>query len=683
MDTIAAPDSAEQNLSTIIEKFIASPRLAHAVVFANRHSHATPRFHEQIIDDLWSDEETVGEEAFREGAKSTLAEEAICLMALLKRFKFAIIIGANYDRACDRLTAIKHEIENNEIINALWGDQKGSVWNEGEILLKDGRKIQALGARMKFRGVKHNEDRPDFVFIDDLEDEENTNTPEKREKLAKWISRVVWPACRRAKKRIAGTPIHPQCWLESMRKNSGWTFRVHPIVVPAVTEVEAWEHSQWPDRYPLEVIQNIRDEYERNGDLQGFVQEYLCRSEDAALKPFQQRHIVHAAPIPAFVPSVVICDPARKGASATKTARTGYVVFSRYGRKFSVRQAFGAYHAPSEIVDTLFKLDDAFQPTWVAAEKDGLEEFLMQPLRQAMVARGTVLPLWPLRAPRDRSKDQFIRGLQPFFEAGEIELCDTFPDLEQEILNFPTGLKDVINALAYVPRVGAGKPVYEDFGLAHIAPDGLRPHKQQPLHLVVNCAPNFTAGVLMQYVNRCFRVYGDWVREGGVDEAFEQILTDAVLAADGHTMLKVFAPAEQFDQFNNLGLLRACRRRKIDPVRGPQSAVSIGALTEPLRSQALHQPQFLANKSARWTINGLAAGYARGLDKAGILSDYPDPGYYATLMQGVESFARWLSGQIPSAAGNTAHYAYTPEGRQFMSARASGVTDGRVELKRP
>ena len=82
---------------------------------------------------------------------------------------------------------------------------------EGEVVLANGIKIQALGAGMKFRGVKHNNNRPSFVLIDDLEDEDNTNTEEKRTRLARWVSRVLLPACRRARMVCASADAGAAC----------------------------------------------------------------------------------------------------------------------------------------------------------------------------------------------------------------------------------------------------------------------------------------------------------------------------------------------------------------------------------------------------------------------------------------------------------------------------------------
>lgn len=65
----------------IILKFGRNRLLAHMALFKHRHSDTTPDFHHDIIS-LWhSLAEKVLVMAFREGAKSTIAEEAICLQA--------------------------------------------------------------------------------------------------------------------------------------------------------------------------------------------------------------------------------------------------------------------------------------------------------------------------------------------------------------------------------------------------------------------------------------------------------------------------------------------------------------------------------------------------------------------------------------------------------------------------
>lgn len=672
-------------LEDILTRLRRDPILAHAVVFKHRHPQATPPFHRQMIQDFWSTEEYVGEVAFRGAAKSTIAEEAITLMALFDIDPYVLIVGESYDRAVERLSSIKYELDNNEIIQQIWGDVRGETWGAGEIILKNGVKIEAAGSGQSLRGTKHRDRRPGLLFIDDLESQDTVRTEEQRAKIMQYVTRELIPACEPvSRKRIAGTPLHPKAWLERMRKESGWLFRVHPIVTPAVSDPTQWVSSNWPERFPLERIKKIRDDAERIGELQGFVQEYLCQSEEAALKPFQQRHIVPAPTIPEWAPSMLICDPART-VDPTKSARTGYMSISWVGSKLYVRYAAGAYDLPAQQISELFRLDEIFNPIWIGVEKDGLEQFLMQPLRTEMLARGRVLPIKPLNAPRERSKIDFIKGLHPFFEAGDILMCGEQSELQQEILNFPTGLVDVLNCLAYSIKMRGGKPVYPDFGLNHISPE-LAPTRHSPAWLVLNAevlGGAHVSAALVQYVNGAFRVFADWVREGTPDEALERILPEAVQHTNGAN-LKIAASSDQFDQFNNYGLGRALKRLRVKP-EAIQSTTApdkcLGALTTMLRSQSHTQPAFLVSRHARWTVNALSSGYAFGLDKMAVLNPLPDPGYYTTLMRGLESFARWLTASVTAPAGGAEiNWAYTADGRPYISSRG-GQSHGPKELK--
>src|SRR3984957_9891439 len=103
-------------------------RLAHQTLFSHRHPNDTPPFHYEIIDDLHGPSLRVLELAFRGAAKSTIAEEYICIDACYRRFKNFIIVGENFTRAAERLAAVKHELDFNEHIRELFGDLHGPIW---------------------------------------------------------------------------------------------------------------------------------------------------------------------------------------------------------------------------------------------------------------------------------------------------------------------------------------------------------------------------------------------------------------------------------------------------------------------------------------------------------------------------------------------------------------------------
>ena len=124
--------------------------------------------------------------AFRGAAKSTLAEEAIAIRAGFREFKNGLIIGETYDRACERLHAIRHEIESNDNLTELFGDLRGSVWSDGELVLSNGVRLLAMGRGQALRGIKFQDSRPDAVFCDDIENSSTVGTLENRRKTRVW-----------------------------------------------------------------------------------------------------------------------------------------------------------------------------------------------------------------------------------------------------------------------------------------------------------------------------------------------------------------------------------------------------------------------------------------------------------------------------------------------------------------
>lgn len=612
---------------------------------------------------LYSDAQWAAAEAFRGGAKSTRSEECIIIGALMEDFKYAIIIGNSYDRACERLAAIKNELVQNDNISELFGPQSGGTWAADQIVLPNGCKIQAFGARQSLRGAKHNDQRPDFCFVDDLEDEENVATEDARRKLKRWFNGALIPALDpKGKIRMVGTPLHPKSLLEEKMADPAWVSARFPVIF---INDKGEEESAWPDRFPMDYLHKLRQNYITSGSFTEWEQEYMCRSEDVAAKPFQANMIKVAPVLPVWMPIQIFVDPARTTKVKT-SARTGYAVWAWTGGKLTVHEAFGSFHKPDEIINTIFELDEKYSPVEIGVERDGLEEFIMQPLRNEMLKRGREIPLVPMKAPKN--KEDFIRGLQPFYQAGEVVHAKDLPDLVSELLQFPTGRVDVPNALAYALKMRVGKPVYEDFGLSHISPAIELPVKGHQVYLAVSARPSVVAGVVCQFINGQIIIYKDWIKHGPPMEMFEGLMQDATMYA-GRALVPVF-PKEQFDKFNNHGLPQAARKLRIEPRIGGSVVKGQGCIAPWLRKQVHGQSSVIVSDGARWAVNGFARGYARKLNDAGLLSETPEQNLYSLVMEALESFVLWFDvAQQQTSDTNDLNYATLPDGRRYLSSR--------------
>jgi len=642
----------------VIEKLARNPRLLHATLFPHRHTDETPPFHLEMIDAWWSPDPYVITEAFRGGAKSTIAEEAIIGMACLRMFRNGVILGDNEPRAKERLTSIKHEFETNEFIEELFGNQVGDTWTETKIVLKNGVALHAIGRGQSLRGTKHLSARPDMAFGDDMEGEEDILTPEARDKFRGWWFKVVRPALDpKHRVRVAGTPLHPESWLVRTKRSTGWSSKSYPIRFK--DENGEWQ-ATWPARFPLDKIDELEASYIEDGATQEFAQEYMCQAEDPAVKAFTSEMLRVVPTVRTWHLTYAMFDPART--TKVTSASTGMVVFSWIANKLIVWEAEAGMWKPDQIIDRMFRVDDEFGPVTIGVERDGLEEFILQPLRQEQVRRGYAIPIRPMKAPK--GKMDFIRSMQPFFKAHEVEFAKDLPDLRAQLLGFPTGKIDVPNALAYAMLLRPGQPIYENFGTANVAEE-LYKLVRQPMFLAVNATQLYTTAVLVQMVDGALHVLWDSVREGDPGSTLAAIAADAGIEAGQRPRL--YAPAEHFGNHDTIGLRGAARKIPVDLAQGGLSLDGRDELRDLLRRQVKQFPALRVSRKARWTLNGMGGGFCKDVLKTGMLSEFPMPGPYETLMLGLESFAALL--KMGNLEDDTPpNWAYTRTGQRYLTS---------------
>ena len=656
----------------------ANPYFAHELLFAHRHPDETPSFHFEIIRDLHSDTERFLFLAFRGAAKSTRAEEYICLGACLRRFRNFIIIGESATRACERLAAIKHEIDFNEHINFLFGNLHGEVWNEDKVVLTNGVVVQAFGRGQSLRGTKHDDVRPDACLIDDLEDEESVATPEGRDKVQRWVMRTLLPALAPgACVRMLANLLDPDCLAARLRKTGVWEVREYPWEYISSTGERI---ASWPARFPLDHIDRVRAEYVKSGMLNEYMQEFMVSAMDPSARTFTTAMLAAATPGPStpgrvrtWEPVYAAYDPARTVKASS--AHTGKVVFSWVGSKLIVWEADGQLWLPDQIISDIFQVAEAYQPIRIGVEKDGLEEFLLQPLRAESTRRHTIIPVVPLSAPA--GKLAFIRSLQPFFTSGEIVFAKDLPVLREQLLSFPTGRIDVPNALAYALRMRPGVPVYDNFGFKNVQDDlpGLR---AAPYYLVVGATRTCTSVVLCQMDKGVLRVLWDAVRDSDPGLALADVVGISRLETAGQT-LTVYAGPEHWRPYDTIGLQAAARRAQVRLSTGGSVTVGREELRRRIDAMSHNQPALVVSPRARWTLNALAGGYARSVIKGRdiVATDQgADEGVYRVLMEALESFAAVIAQTVHQDGLDKPNYAIDPTGRRYLSARAQHPRPG-------
>lgn len=661
--------SARQEL---LQLFHDNRPLAHETLFKHRHGDGTPPFHQEMQEDWSGNAEYVLDLVFRGGAKSTIAEEAICLMAGFQEFRNCIVVGYSLPKAQERVHAIGHELETNDGFIKLFGRLLPPVWGDTEIILANGLRILAMGRGQSIRGVKFEDARPDIVFIDDLEDRGDVVSPEARKKVWDWLQNDLIPACEppgRRRIRMAATPLHPESVPMRLIKDKRWIVHKYPLYYlddagqPAPT---------WPERWPLNLCLEMEESMRMSGALQSFRQEYMCEAEAPESKAFKQEMFRIEPRVRSWQATYSMTDPART--TKKTSATTGWATWSWIGPKLVVWDAGAERMMPDAIIDKLFEIDRDYQPVDVGFEADGLNEWALQAIRTEQVRRGHVIPLKPMKAPV--GKLDFIRGLQVYFQAREVEFAKPMPDLVRQLLGFPNGDIDAPNALAYAPRMRPGAPIYDDFGVRNVAED-IRPAAGQPVWLCLNATRSVVTGVVLQVLDGAIRVFADYVKEGDAASSLADLVSEARLGAGGN--LRLIGGPLHFDQYNNVGLRQAITKLPAELRAGVVPDRGRDYVRRLLRLERRGMPALMVSDQATWTLRAFTGGYARALLKQGMLAEFAEEGVYRVLMEGIESFAGLLDLGLGDDGERASFNATTPQGRNYRSMVAGPMASNETK----
>jgi hypothetical protein len=633
---------------------------AHEILFEHRHEYPFAPFHSDLVADFWSPSWVYIDLGFRECGKTTLVEEGIIIAALEGGFRNCLIVGAKQELAAELLTNIKTEIDNNDALRLLYGEQHGAIWTNTKITLMNGACIQAHGVGQQMRGTQHLNRRPDLVVINDFEDDEEVLSPDGRRKAMRWLLRTMLPACDRARRkiRVYDSVRDADSVPMMLIKRQKWPHRMIPI---SYLDETGQERSSWPG-HPTLTEKWIADEramYANLGEMDIFEREYMCSAESQADRTFTSEMIKVEPVEHTFQAKYAMIDPARS-VKAT-SAFTGWAVWSWERHRLIVWEAGAKHLMPDEIVELAFRLNRDHQPVEVGIEEDGLNEWLMQPIRQRVAQTGEAIPYKPVKAPH--GKLDFIRGLQPFFAANGVTLVRDLPELRDQLLGFPTGRIDAPNALAYALTLKPGRLIYEGFNPnVHIGPIEALDAGRSPVTLAVNATRELVAGVLVQSVGGRIGVLADWIVEGEAAECGESLVRSASIFA-GRGLTAIAGP-RHFDQWQNVGLVQALRECGVQARPGGNLEAGRSVLRRAFERNIAGEPEFTVSPDAHWTLRALAGGYSKSLHN-GRVSDEADNNRYRVLIEGLES----LCGLFQWGAGeDTRNYAHDRQGNKYLSA---------------
>ncbi|TYK76475.1 hypothetical protein FSY45_07495 [Comamonas sp. Z1] len=404
-------------------------------------------------------------------AKSTKISMSFVSWCLVTGAKwYAIIVMDAFEQAAEMLEAIKAELEANPRIANDFPEAcgQGRVWRAGVIVTANGRKVEAFGSSKKIRGRRHGAHRPDLAICDDIENDENVNTPAQRDKLQAFVTKSVLslgPPDDSMDAILVGTVLHYDSVLARFLKNPLWNRKVFKAIIQWPERMDLWEQFEgfllnadtpqegeaaamalyreqqaemekgskvsWPALRPLVKLM-IRRAREGHSAFDSEQQNDPTAGEDA---PFANsiRFWVNRLAEWVFYGA---CDPSlgRAGNSRDPSA-IGVGGYNRETGIMDVVEAAIRKRVPDRIISDVIEMQREYCCIVWGFESVQFQEFLRTELVKRSAQQGIPVPARPLLPISDKLLR--IESLQPHMHNGLIRVHSSQTTLIDQFRHFP------------------------------------------------------------------------------------------------------------------------------------------------------------------------------------------------------------------------------------------------------
>lgn len=448
----------------VIEGFVGS-----CLAKSFHHPVASPECHKEWWELCCSDDKYIAIAAPRGHAKSTAITFAYVLACVLFRERnYVVIISDTEGQATLFLNDIKREMIENEDIIQLFGIQKIEKDQETDIIVRctDGHRfrIVAKGSEQRVRGMKWRNQRPDLIVGDDLENDEIVMNPERRDKFRRWMNGAVLPILSKdGVIRIVGTILHMDSYLENrMPRLQSKNTMNEELRVWSKSKVGAWrsvkyrahnpDFSQilWPEMYDEQWLKDKRYDLITQGQADIYNQEYLNYPVDESRAYFRRSDMLpitdeqfkgimdESIPLYYYV-GVDLAVSQNKRADFSAFVIIG---INSDGLMFVVEVIRGRFDT-KEIIETIFEIDQKYQPQFYAMEKGSITKAIGPFLEEQMFAQHRFLTLELITPSVDKvERARSIIGRVRMHGVRFFKDAEWYPAFEEELTQFDRGLHD-------------------------------------------------------------------------------------------------------------------------------------------------------------------------------------------------------------------------------------------------
>jgi hypothetical protein len=374
--------------------------------------------------------------------------------------RYALLIGASGDAARENLINIKIEIEENDLLLEDFGELKGQVWRDDRIELSNGTCIQAKGSGASMRGTRFRQYRPDLIVLDDVLKDDAVDSPSQRDKISRWLKRVVF--------NLGKTAFI--IWVNTI-------FHSDDPISRLIEEVEAGTLKRWiaarlsclrPDGSPLwpeywsaAALEEKREQLGFDSFSTEWCNEPLSDEQRIIQRSWIKAHEYRELPPPAELRFFCGVDPAT--GKHDRTAEIPVAVHRKTGIIYAL-PPWAKVCSETATVRQLMVTHRLYGFELIAWEDVVFSGIYGNYVQKLAAEENVYLPIKKLS--NSLSKDAKARFLSPLIENGVIRFpAEGAADLIDELVNFPKWkFDDQMDGLYLAVKVipgGSGTPVVE------------------------------------------------------------------------------------------------------------------------------------------------------------------------------------------------------------------------------
>ena len=337
-----------------------------------------------------------------------------------------VVVGKSEESAIGLLSDIQAELEFNQRIIADFGEQKAvGNWQEGQFVTQSDVAFFARGRGQSPRGLRYKEARPDYIVIDDLDDDELCRNEKRVHDLTDWVKEALFGALDVGRGRfiMVGNLISKNSVLANIAATKG-------VYVSEIKAVDKDGEPVWKEKW-------TKEEAEEAAAFMGYRswQKEMMHNPIKDGTIFRHEWIRYKKVLPLHKYEMLVCytDPSFKSTTANdyKASR----LWGKIGNELHLIDCYVRQDTVSGMVRWLYNLHESM-PENVSVrffmEANFMQDIILDEFTTEGNIRGYQLPILPDKRKKPE-KIQRIEAISPLWERGFVfynEALKDTPDMQ-------------------------------------------------------------------------------------------------------------------------------------------------------------------------------------------------------------------------------------------------------------